>query len=362
MTWIGLRDAETARFDPMGLGVDLPDGVVPDPDTLLPRGTLICEFRHDRGQTRRNLLRFATRSPWTSSLSICIDPDGSLILMQAQSNRHLSCTLHTDLSDAIETAIVSFSWDGPGRLGIFSLWVPDRGALFQTTLTGPIPLSLRDAGRIVGDPVLCPVDERMTWVGLSDRIEPAGPTPGLSASALVDTPHGPRPIHALRAGHSVLTAEGEVAQVIWSGSQEFPARGRFAPILMRAPYHGLDSDLVLAPDQRFRLHGSDVEYLFGLEEVSVAARHLSHDPLSRQTEPAWTVRYHQILLDIPGVLSVNGGSLESLDATSLVVSPGRLQHSLLAAVPQDLLPPMQQSQIHILRGFEAMTLNALLAA
>lgn len=360
MAWIGLREKDGARFEPQGLGA--PPGPPPSPDDLLATGTLLIEFRHDRSDTRRNLVRFSTRMPWASSLSLCVDPDGTILLLQAQGERHLSCRLPTDLDDLFETALLGFAWDAPRRTGTLSLWVPDRGALFQTAVEGPLPLSLRDAERIVGLPSLCPLAANVDWLALADRAEPLGPVPSLGPAAQVATPGGPRPVHRLRPGDTVTTADGGTAQVRWSGAQEVPARGRFAPLRLRAPFHGLRHDLLVAPDQRLRIGGSDVEYLFGAEEVSVAARHLAPGALALAEGPRWTVTYHQVLLDRPAALLVNGTQADSFDAAPLLADRALLPGSVLRGLPDALLPRGVSSGIPVLRGFEAMTLGALSAA
>ena len=72
----------------------------------------------------------------------------------------------------------------------------------------------------------------------------------------------------------MLTRGGGVVPVLHKLDRVVPARGSLAPVRLRAPYFGLLDDVIVAPEQRLVIDGSEVEYLFNQEAVLVPARHL----------------------------------------------------------------------------------------
>lgn len=355
--WIGLRSRAEQCF--AGTGLSVPEAG-PDPDSLLATGTLVIEGAFLRGPAPQNLLRYSTRDPWMAGLTLLLDTDGTLRLLMRQGERTLSAAVDSGLGDTPETARISYAWDAPARSGRLTVWRPERGGFTHTHVTGPLPLTLRDGYRIASDSVRVQLSAQVEHAALSDRAEPAGPLPGIGAGAFVATTDGLRPIEAVRAGDLVLTADGDTAQVRWTGAVTVPARGRQAPLLMRAPYHGLNSDLVIAPDQRIAVAGSEIEYLFGEERVAVAARHL----LGRHSTEALRgagplVTYHQLLLDRHAVMVINGAPVESLDAQAVLNDPSALPASILAGMPAELRPMDTRLALPVLQGYEAVTLQSI---
>jgi len=358
--WIGLRDRTGGMFAPAGPGSTA--AVAVDPDTVLPRGTVMAEFRTDPGVGTRNLIRLAARDPWPVGLTLCIDAAGTLRLMQTQGQSHRDWHLPTDLTRPDETAIVTFCWDGPARRGRLTLYVPDRQVLHCLELDAPLPLSLRDAERLTGPGDLCRQSDRVLWLAVADRLIPAGPMPTLGADALIATPRGSRPIATLRAGDSVLTESGESAQIRWAGAVDLPARGHFAPVVLRAPWFDLSHDLVVSPAARLLLTGSDLDYLFGHERVSVRAHHLVDGRTVRMRAAAPVMRYHHLVLDDHAVFRANGAAIESLDIAPLLAEPAALAASVVGAMPRELLPRGPSLQHPVLREFEATTWRRMRAA
>ena len=311
MGWIGIRGPAERRFrrsaDPA------------TPGAVLTRGTLRIEATALPGAVPQNLVRYATRDPRPAGVTLVLDVDGTLRLLMRRGDRTLAAAVPTGLTDSPECAILSYAWDGPARHGALTVWLPDRRILHHSHIGSPLEPSLQDARRMACGTDRITVAPSVGLMTLSDATEPAGPLPGIAAGALVETATGPRPIETLRPGDIVRTQDGGDAQIRWQGSVCLPARGRLAPMVLRAPYHGLTRDLVVTGDQRVALAGSEVEYLFGEERVAVAARHLlgrhSAEPVT-PVSPLMT--WHQILLDRHEVMIVNGAPVESLDARAVL--------------------------------------------
>jgi hypothetical protein len=199
----------------------------------------------------------------------------------------------------------------------------------------------------------------ITGIAFADHLLPLGPLPGLLAGTVVTTPDGPRSVETLRPGDMVLTAERGWQPLRWQGGIELPALPGFAPIRLRAPYHGLDRDLVVLPDQPIALAGRDIEYQFGTERVLVAARDLV-DGRRVLTEPVrvTTLHCHALLLDRPEVVHASGGWVQSLNLGHIAQHPRRAALSVCGDLFRaGQMPLHAKSAFRLLHGFEVAALK-----
>lgn len=199
----------------------------------------------------------------------------------------------------------------------------------------------------------------ITGIAFADHLLPVGALPALVAGASVMTPEGPRSVETLRPGEFVLTAESGWRPVRWQGGVELPALPGYAPVRLRAPYHGLDRDLVVLPEQRIALTGRDIEYQFGAERVLVSARDLL-DGRTAVREPVRTatLHCHAILLDRPEIIHASGGWVQSLDLGAIARHPDQAA----LCVCGDLfragqLPTHGKSPYRLLHPFEVAELK-----
>ena len=354
--WIGLRDRETVAWNPVGLRAAEP-ARLPRADTPLPRGTLLIECTFDPDRLSVPLLDYHATAPWPSGLRLAFDRDGTLHLTMRQGIATTRSSLHTTLTRYDGAVIVSLGWDGPARRGYLSVFCPASGDLAQTEVIAPPPLTHRDGRRLVGDSSRSEASPDLHYLALSDRLEPAGPMPGLSPGAQIETPTGPVPLSALGPGDIVSTASGDIAVVRWCDSLDLPARGRYAPLLLRAPYHGLTEDLLVAPDQRLCLTGSDVEYLFATDRVSAAAGTLVDHRAVLAAPRQLVMTYRQVVLDRPAVLLASGAMIESQDLAPLLAAPQAFASSAFADLPPELRPRTAKGPCPVLQDYEAWTLG-----
>jgi hypothetical protein len=278
-----------------------------------------------------------------------------LRLLLRQGDTAQSCALPTRIKDPGEVVLMTYGWDAPARMGVLAAYLPDRDLLFQTDIVAPVPPNLRDLGRMMDAGQGSSLAPDVTFAAVADHMAPIGPLPGLGGQVRIETPDGAVPIGLLRCGDVVNTVGGDPACVVWVGAVDLPARGRFAPLTLRAPYHGLNADMTVRPDQRLHLSGSDIEYLFGQEEVLAAIRHLEDGRSVLRAPEVAVVRYHQLVLDRHAVIRANGAMLESLDIAPLLADPARLRHSIVSEVPVAMLPRGASLPQPVLRDFEAMT-------
>lgn len=356
LKWIGTRTQERGVFNPSGLG--RAQGSVSVGADLLARGSLILEVSVRPQMNPVNLLRFGALDPWPSGLTVCLEPNGTVRLLMRQGARHLATALKTTLGADVQTAHITYTWDAPARRGQLCVHVPDHGRLWQTEVMSPFPLSTRDAQRIVTDTDRSMIDPSVTFAAIADAPCPLGPIPGLSGSAGVDTPDGPKTLRDIVPGDFVSTQSGRPVRVLWSGSATVPALGRFAPMTLRQPYMSLWDDLITSRDQRVCLSGSEVEYLFGEERVSTAVRHLEVRNCAGPTRPTpHVMTYHQILLETHEIITVNGALVESFDGSAILDAPAMIKGSVLADMAPERRPHRVGLAAPVLQGYEALTLT-----
>ncbi len=132
-----------------------------------------------------------------------------------------------------------------------------------------------------------------------------------AAGTLIDTPQGPRPVDDLAVGDMVTTLDKGPAQVRWTASRTTSGMGRNAPVLFKAGAMGNLRDVFLSPHHRVLVSGADVELLFGVDEVLVAAGQMVNGTdIRRVPQPA--VTYVHFACDGHEVVSAEGMLSETL--------------------------------------------------
>ena len=109
------------------------------------------------------------------------------------------------------------------------------------------------------------------WFGATQGPAPPAQAPWIGLRTPVDTIRGPVAAGRLQPGDLIATLEEGLLPLLALRRMTLPSRGSFAPVLLRAPYFGASGDLLVSADQRVRIAGAAVEYLFGEEEVLAPA-------------------------------------------------------------------------------------------
>ncbi len=354
MSWIALRDRQ---------GIALwPDGATPpgpklfaDPGPLAPRGTLMIEVLPGELKGERLVLDAVFRQAWPGGLRLSLGPGNRVNFRMWQSNRQIDYSLRTGPLAPRRGLILHYAWDAPARRATLCAYVPGQEAMALMEFSGPIPLFFNDIA-VLMDPAACHTAPEVRFIALSDMVEPVGPVPGFAPGAAVLTPSGEVPIEKIRVGSLVTTSDGHSAQVRWAGSMLVPSRGSLRPMLLRAPYRGLNTDVTLAQHQRLALAGSTVEYLFNKERVAFAAGYLRDDRTAILPATSRFVRYHQILIDRPAFIVVAGMAAEPLDLTPMLRDRGLWAHTILRDLPAALVPRQRRPDLTVLNDYEALML------
>ena len=348
MRWLALWDAD---------GPFAQRTAAPVPE-LLDCGSLVAEFTVAAASgPPLVLVDYGSTRDWPRQLRITLSQDGSLTLFhrQAESAATVSVTLALPAEPSLFR--LTYSWDARRRMSQIAAELPFLGQIAVARGSNPLPLPRDDLQALAAGNAR--FDPGLVWIGVTGSIEPIGRIPGFIGATAVQTPLGVRRIDSLHAGDLVQTHNHGALPIRWIGSAEMPARGSFAPVRLRAPFFGNRSDLVVSAHQRVVMSGAEVEYLFGEDEVVVAAGRLV-DGLTALIERRRTlVRFHSVLLDHHALLDLDGGSVETL-----FVSAGR---SLLAPeygwlrdrLAPEALPVHAKPALPTLRSYEAATLLAM---
>ena len=135
--------------------------------------------------------------------------------------------------------------------------------------------------------------------------------PGLSAGTLLPTTAGPMPVERLQPGIDLVTVTGEAMTLRWVDRRPRLCLGRQAPMLLRAPYFGLEHDIRVTPETRVMRDGPAVEYTFGVERVLVRAADLALSPGAFRDRRLAVRQMHHLMLDDHACIAVDRCGVES---------------------------------------------------
>ena len=139
----------------------------------------------------------------------------------------------------------------------------------------------------------------------------SGDLPALSAGTLLQTVNGPRPVESLQVDDILLTVTGERLPLRWIERRPRLCLGRNAPVLLRAPYFGLDHDICVSPQTRIMRSGPEVEYNFGHERVLVRADDLTASPGALRDLRQPVRDFYHLMLDDHACLAVDRCGVET---------------------------------------------------
>ncbi|MDF3415173.1 hypothetical protein HKX54_11955 [Sulfitobacter sp. M57] len=364
MTWLALCDHQDRRLSLRGLGTDKKDTpqLADNPNTLLTRGSIMFETRLSADGRPQVLFGYKTTFPSLRSLTFQAIPGGGIAMVQVQNNEISHAAIQHTEAGRTDVVRITYSWDTAVNWGRMTLEMPEETDITSVPVENPRALSLDD----IRDLMLGRNDQTfasdMIFAALSDQIEPIGPTPTLLPATPLATPWGYKPASDIQRGDTVLTRDDGVVPVLQRLRRTVPARGSFRPIRLRAPYFGLQQDIIVAPDQRLIIDGPEVEYLFSQEAVLVPARHLVNG-FAALTEPCGPIiTYGQLLLPSHETLLAAGTCVESIYIGRIRRRAHHLQGSLLHSFDRSHLPEHPRPAHHVLRWYDAIHLARRRAA
>lgn len=326
---------------------------------LLDRGSLIIETSLDQiDHTPSPLLDCKISGTTTSQFSLTVDRSGNIQAHLQLGGAVSQLNLAGDANLTQSLLRITFSWDMAQKTALLSVEAPKDGYLSQIESSTPLPMPMEIINALMAQKYPARVNASITFLSVSNQIEPVGITPSIAGQSVVDTPIGQVPINALNCGDLVTTIDNGPQPIRWICERTVPTRGLFQPLRLRAPYFGLWQDIFVAPEQRLVFENTEIEYLFGVESVLVEARHLANN-VNVIREPASTdsIRLYQLLFDDHEIITVSGCKMESLYIGTMASNPGILKSTLLAGMPATEIPTHKKIARPLLRSYEAMALK-----
>lgn len=236
------------------------------------------------------------------AIAVYAMPDGALRLVHGE----IDLTTPPDFGRAGETLSLRYRTCARGRGDMFDLTNHDR--------------ALRHRGR-AGLACAARLDEALpresaflhicTVAAVADFGLAPTDIPALAAGAIVTTTLGPRPVETLQPGVGLVTVGGARPPLRWIERRPRLCLGRSAPILLRAPYFGLEKDICVTPETRVARSGPMVEYLFGVEHVLVRAGDMIASPGAQRDRTTAMRYFYPLMFDDHACVAVDRCGVES---------------------------------------------------
>lgn len=365
MKWIALAEPEGGQFDLNGLPETSMSTLINHPPEcgVLLRGTLLTEANLPDLRSPQVLIGFHSGSGTDEfTFALQATSSGSLMLVISQGQHVYHATLALTAQARPEALRLTFSWDCNAGWARLAAEAPDTGLTQSITTDAPPAFALHNLHAMATSPSLTVMGKDTPFFAISPDIWALGPGPTIDAAVPIATPEGYRAAETLRSGDKVLSQTKAPQIVLGHIARTVPARGLCRPIRLRAPYFGLKRDIIVSPDQKIIVKGSQVEYLFGRSAALMAARHVQNGIFAVPVTDRTLVRYHQLLLPDHTPLCAAGCAIDSLFIGRLRRAPDRLGESLLSQIPAHHLPEHAQPVHPVLRSYEAVALAMARAA
>lgn len=348
MSWLAMRGSD---------GIARRFGSAPLPDSL-PRGTLVVELDLSQfAHVSAPVLRLKTGAESTRIFALERMTDGRMHLLRRDGQHVSNLSIGLGREPVSGWLRLTYHWDTKCQRSLLTSENQTAGTIRQQEITEAMPLSQDDVRNLFVSENGCQRHVSIGWFALGDHLQPVGPTPGLAGSTLIGTPDGPRPLKNLRAGDRVLTADGGPQPVIWRGGVTVPSVGAFRMVRLLAPYFGSSRDLLVQPSQRIALSGTEVEYLFGEDEVLVEARHLVNGQTALWEAEGPLVACHSLLLENHALIQADGCWVDSQYMGRIAKSPDLARTTAPGSVIAARDLPCHKAPVRReLLAFEAQTL------
>lgn len=354
MGWIIACDRQSARQRPARLSARQPG--------LVARGTMVIDLWMGGSDCRpRKLVSYANTRGWSRSFTCYLNPDGSVSVEHIQGRARAYVRVGA-VSHEPARVRISLSWDGPGRFGMLTLECLESGTIRQAIFGDPLPLAREDIHALATGTGGARLDNQIAAIAFSDRWEIVGPRPSLCAGTMVDTPDGPRRIETLRLGDIVSTRDHGDQPVRWITRHLDPNVGFSRTFLIRAPYLGLEADLMVGSAQKLQLETDEFPALDGLDLVHVEVGDLEFHRGVRQPGTGEPVTYFQLLFDHHDCIRLNGVWGESLFVGQLARAREVLATTLLSELGDMSLPRHYQRAAPELARHEILSVYDVLSA
>ena len=246
-----------------------------DPATtgMVDHGLFVLEFTLPILQPTV-LLQFRRAAAPLRGFAVFFDPEAGISLLHRQGpqvKRHL---LPGPITQRQGTARLSFVFDATAQTWALSFQILGEPISQSAIGTSVLPLSGADLQQLCTAGTGSRRHRATLWFGLTQNLALPARAPWIGLNTPVDTRRGPVKAGLLRPGDLIATLEDGFQPLQRLTRRTFPSRGSFAPVVLRSPFFGLTTDILVSSDQLVLISGASVEYLFGVEEALISAASL----------------------------------------------------------------------------------------
>jgi hypothetical protein len=301
---------------------------------LMHQGQFVAELAMPLTE-RVVLLDHQANDGWARTFALLFDPSVGFVIAHRQGTRLARHVLQGPLPHGTGDARLTFSFDAPAKRWSlrFEYLTGDAPTVIESHGTDPLPLQIRDLEAVC---TRTPAHCALLWFGASQGGQLPGSAPWVGLRTEIETTRGPIAAGNLRAGDVLLTLDCGPQMLRSASPLTLPARGSFAPVLLRAPYFGERSDLLVSADQLIATTGPENEYLFDTDSVLVPAAAL----VDGRTAFCDNRR------SVTGAIALDVGTPCLINAAGCVLALG---HN-----------PRQDLPLRALKPFETLTLMSML--
>ncbi|MFN3723535.1 MAG: Hint domain-containing protein [Paracoccaceae bacterium] len=287
--WLALSDLTLpeGNLAPLEEGLFICEAALP-----LGAGTVLLEWHRNEGDLR--------------SFSIFADPKAGIVVLHRNGQIMRRHVLPGPLPFGLGTVRITYGWNRRTGVWTLSFGLIGLGEQIKSTGIGPIALSPDELAALCRRDGAALRHGSLLWFGVTTGARPPERAPWLGLRSPVETARGPVAAGALRVGDLVQTADNGLQPVLRVNRLRLPSRGSFAPVILRAPFLGQGSDVLLSADQLVVLGGAEVEYMFGVEEVLVRAGGLANGTIARTDGRQAAIDCVALDLGLPELLLVDG--------------------------------------------------------
>lgn len=292
-------------------------GADPGPEALLDQGVFVVELALPIDPTTI-LLNHQAEDGWPRTFSLFHDETAGLVLLHRQGNSVARHHLPGPLPKGGGFGRLSFRFDAPARRWDMTFQVltdqgteADLGQRLAVSGSNPLPVRLADIAALSTASGTQKPHSAVLWFGLCRGDAPPLRAPWIGLRTPVETTRGPVAAGSLKPGDLIHTLDDGPLPLLGLRWHDLPSKGSFAPVLLRAPFYGETQDLLIASDQMIALTGAEVEYLFGEDEVLVAAGHLADGRTALLDQRRSVTTSVALMFDRPALIVADGCALLS---------------------------------------------------
>lgn len=235
----------------------------------LRRGFFVAEFTMPKGGGEI-LLNHQVQDDRPRSFALFFERDAGIAILQREGARVVRHMLKGPLPIWEGTARVTFKFDLDRDYWAIAFDIlQGKGPALRAEGKSPLAMDVKDIAAISAP---LPRHKDLLWFGFYQGAEMPKSGPWISQRTELSTQHGQMAAGHLDRGDILMTLDHGPLPLQAVHRFEVPARGSFAPVLLRAPFFASGQDLLVSADQKLLISGGEVEYLLGTDAVLVSAQ------------------------------------------------------------------------------------------